>query len=215
MAQAASARPRRESGLDDRPRSARYSDRQIAGLRALSALGADDLIGGRDAPAIHPLPGGAGRDYRRDDRRHSRRGAAALQARQKPAGSLARDYEIPEITFKPRRWLALLPVLIITGGSYYLHNTGSLERIIADRALLAGWLTALAFVLVQLVLAWSQKPVKVSPRQRAELDRLRVTVVIPCYNEDPQILDRTIVSLFRQTRLPEHIEVVDDGSTVD
>src|SRR5262249_29205547 len=89
------------------------------------------------------------------------------------------------------------------------------QRIIADRPLLATWLTTLAFILIQLVLAWFQKPVKVNVRQQAALDRLRVTVVIPCYNEDPQILGRTIVSLFRQTRLPDHIEVVDDGSTVD
>jgi hyaluronan synthase len=73
----------------------------------------------------------------------------------------------------------------------------------------------LLFIVIQLVLAWLQKPVTVSRREQEELDRLYVTVVIPCYNEDPQILDRTIVSLMRQTRLPDHIEVVDDGSTVD
>jgi hyaluronan synthase len=215
MTHAASAGQRRHFDLDDPPRSGHYTDRQVAGLRALSELGADDLVGGRYAPTVHPFPVGADRDYRRNDRRHSRRGAAVLQARQEPAGSLARDYAIPEIIFKPRRWLALLPVVVITAGSYYLHDTGSLQRIIADRPLLATWLATLAFIVIQLVLAWSQKPIKVNPRQQAVLDRLRVTVVIPCYNEDPQILDRTIVSLFRQTRLPDHIEVVDDGSTVD
>lgn len=228
MTQAASDRQRRYSALDYPLRSGHYSDKQITGLRALSALDAEDLVGGHDAPAVHPLPVGAGRDHRRNDGRHSRRSAALLQARQEPAGSLARDYAIPEIIFKPRRWLALLPVLVITAGSYYLHGTGTLQRIIADVTpesksfslddalpLLATWMTTLTFVVVQLVLAWSQKPVKVNPRQQAVLDRLRVTVVIPCYNEDPQILDRTIVSLVRQTRLPDHIEVVDDGSTVD
>jgi hyaluronan synthase len=215
MTQPASAGQRRHLDLDGHPRSGYYMDRQVAGLRVLSALGADDLVGGRNASAVHPLPVRPDRDNRRNDRRHSRRGAAVLQARQEPAGSLARDYAIPEIIFKPRRWLALLPVLVITAGSYYLHDTGSLQRIIADRTLLATWLTTLAFIVIQLVLAWWQKPVKVNARQQALLDRLRVTVVIPCYNEDPQILDRTIVSLFRQTRLPDHIEVVDDGSTVD
>ncbi len=145
----------------------------------------------------------------------ARRRSPVFQARQEPAGSLARDYAIPEITFRSRRWLALLPVVMITAGSIYLHNAGALDRMIADPALLATWATTLAFVVIQLVLAWSQKPAKVNPREQAELDRLRVTVVIPCYNEDPQILDRTIVSLVRQTRLPDHIEVVDDGSTVD
>jgi hyaluronan synthase len=100
-------------------------------------------------------------------------------------------------------------------GSIYLHDDGALTRIIADPALLGTWTVTLAFIVLQLVLAWSQKPVTVSQREQAGLDQLFVTVVIPCYNEDPRILDRTIVSLFCQTRLPDHIEVVDDGSSVD
>jgi hyaluronan synthase len=104
---------------------------------------------------------------------------------------------------------------MITGGSIYLHDSGALTRVLADPALLGTWTVTLAFIVLQLVLAWSQKPVSVSPREQAALDQLYVTVVIPCYNEDSRILDRTIVSLFRQTRLPDHIEVIDDGSTVD
>ena len=104
---------------------------------------------------------------------------------------------------------------MIICGSIYLHDTGAQSRIIADPALLGTWTVTLAFIVLQLVLAWSQKPATVTPRQQAGLDQIYVTVVIPCYNEDPRILDRTIVSLFRQTRLPDHIEVIDDGSTVD
>ncbi|HEX6920093.1 MAG TPA: glycosyltransferase family 2 protein, partial [Actinomycetes bacterium] len=215
MTQAASARQRRVHDLDSSPRSGRYSDRQTAGLRALTDMGADEAAGERHASAVHPLPVGADRDHRRYDRADSRRRATVLPPREESSGSLARYYEIPEITFRPRRWLALLPVLMITCGSVYLHDAGELNRVIADPALLGTWTVTLAFIVLQLVLAWSQKPVTVSPREQAGLDHLYVTVVIPCYNEDPRILDRTIVSLYRQTRLPDHIEVVDDGSTVD
>lgn len=215
MTQAASARQRSHHGLDSAPRSGRYPDRQTAGLRALTDLGDDEAAGVRHASTVHPLPVGADRHHRWDDRPDSGRRAPALPPRQESSGSLARYYEIPEITFRPRRWLALLPVAVITGGSIYLHDNASLSRMIDDPALLGTWTVTLAFIVLQLVLAWSQKPVTVSPREQAGLDQLYVTVVIPCYNEDPRILDRTIVSLFRQTRLPDHIEVVDDGSTVD
>jgi hyaluronan synthase len=215
MTQAASARQRRRQSVDRSPTSGRYPDQQTAGLRALTELGEQEAAGVRHASAVHPLPVGADRHHRRDDRPDSHRRAPVLPAREESAGSLARYYEIPEITFRPRRWLALLPVAAITCGSIYLHQADALTRVIADPALLGTWAVTLAFIVLQLVLAWSQKPATVSPRQQAALDQLYVTVVIPCYNEDPRILDRTIVSLLRQTRLPDHIEVVDDGSTVD
>ena len=105
--------------------------------------------------------------------------------------------------------------MAIVGGSFYLHKAGVLNRMVADPVLLASWVVTLLFIVTQLVLAWSQKPLTASRGQQEKLDRLYVSVVIPCYNEDPQILDRTIVSLMRQTRLPNHVEIVDDGSTVD
>jgi len=77
------------------------------------------------------------------------------------------------------------------------------------------WALSLGFVLAQLVLSWSQRPFTVTPAQRAKLERLAVAAVVPCYNEDPAILDRTIYSLFHQTRQLNWIIVVDDGSRVD
>ncbi len=106
-------------------------------------------------------------------------------------------------------------MVAIAGGSVYLHRTGLGSSVLKDPVLLASWVITVAFILAQLALAWMQRPFTVNRRQQAELDRLYVTVVIPCYNEDPKILDRTILSLMRQTRLPNHVEVVDDGSSVD
>ncbi len=214
MTQAASAR-RRSTYAADYPDYHPQAARQAAGPGALSGLAADGRFGVSDAPAVHPFPARADRYHRGDDA-HDRGGRPAiLPARERRPGYLAHDYEIPEITFRPRRWLAVLPVLAVAGGSLYLHEAGLQGGIVADPALLATWAFTLLFIVIQLVLAWSQKPVTVSRREQEELDRLYVTVVIPCYNEDAQILDRTIVSLTRQTRLPDHIEVVDDGSTVD
>ena len=93
-----------------------------------------------------------------------------------------------------------LPLVAITAGSLMLHRAKFTPRSLDSPWLLAMWGISLGFVLIQLVLAWRQKPFTVTRRQGAQLDSLKVTVVIPCYNEDPAILDRTIYSLFRQTR---------------
>jgi hyaluronan synthase len=42
---------------------------------------------------------------------------------------------------------------------------------------------------------------------------LQVVVAVPCYNEDPILLDRCLWALARRTRKPAPVHVVDDGST--
>lgn len=49
-------------------------------------------------------------------------------------------------------------------------------------------------------------------RSGRDASRLRVTVAVPCYNEDPAILRASLESMLAQTRLPGHVYVVDDGS---
>lgn len=139
-----------------------------------------------------------------------------LPTRQDDHGSIAQpQYRIPDVSFRRLPYLMWLPLGAITAGSVVLHR-GKLTASAFDSPwLLAMWGISLGFVLTQLVLAWRQKPFTVTRRQGAQLAVLKVTVVIPCYNEDPAILDRTIYSLFRQTRLPGHVVVVDDGSTCD
>lgn len=48
-----------------------------------------------------------------------------------------------------------------------------------------------------------------------DLSLLRVDVVVPVYNEDPDLLAAGLRSLARQTRLPRAVWVVDDGSQRD
>jgi len=77
------------------------------------------------------------------------------------------------------------------------------------------WSVAFAWMGLQWVLSWLDKPRKVTPREQRRLNAMRVTVIIPLYNEDPQVVDRALYALSRQTRRPDRVEVVDDGSTVD
>jgi hyaluronan synthase len=78
------------------------------------------------------------------------------------------------------------------------------------------WLLAAMVTAFQWIVSWWDKPWKVSgPEEQAWLDSLFVCVNIPVFNEDPELLDRSIWALFNQTRVPQLIDIVDDGSTVD
>lgn len=145
---------------------------------------------------------------------HSYRSPPLLPPREVGYRPLAHEYDIPDVTFRPLRGLALVPLVIVAAGSLLLHGAVG-GRLLSQPWMVAAWGAAAVFILVQLFLAWQQTPFTVTKRQLAQLDRLWVTVNIPVYNEDPAILDRTIYALFRQTRLPDHVQVVDDGSAQD
>jgi hyaluronan synthase len=72
----------------------------------------------------------------------------------------------------------------------------------------AGAVTIAVFLLfcIRLLLAWGSSPAEGEP---PECD---VSVVLPLYNEDPELLRRCLESLARQTYLPQRVWLVDDGS---
>lgn len=75
----------------------------------------------------------------------------------------------------------------------------------------------LAFGLLvwQVCLYSLERPRTTTPRQQAQLNRLRVTVAVPLYNEDPGYLHKCLASILTQRRPPQWVYVVDDGSAVD
>lgn len=111
--------------------------------------------------------------------------------------------------------MIVVPLTMIAAGSLYLHRRAIGATSPTADLMYCVWALSLGFVLTQLTLAWLQRPFKTTEAQQAKLDRLAVAAVIPCYNEDPAILDRTIYSLFAQTRPLDWVIVVDDGSTED
>jgi hyaluronan synthase len=68
-----------------------------------------------------------------------------------------------------------------------------------------------SFLAGKLFLATMSKPVE--SHDDALLSSLRVTVVIPVHNEDPALLQLCLDSLGTQTRLPDKVHLIDDGST--
>lgn len=127
---------------------------------------------------------------------------------------LPHRYEIPEVRLLRSRYAPVVVMTFLAIGAWTLYRVFSLDRAFHGHDASALLWTAL-FVAAghQIALAWFDKPFTVTLAQQVRLDQLRVTVNVPLYNEDPAVIDRTIYALFRQSRLPNRIQVVDDGST--
>lgn len=127
---------------------------------------------------------------------------------------LEHAYDIPEVTLRPGRRLRIaagIMAVLVMWGSY---RCISLDRELYGHASEALLWTALFLVSAQyFVISWFDRPFAITLAQQAKLDRLIVTVNVPVFNEDPAVLDRVLYALFSQTRLPNYVEVVDDGST--
>ena len=96
--------------------SARLDD-ELAAL--LAAGGYDHEIGSR---FVRPGPVDIVRDDRGFRDSDSYRDPPVLPPREIGHGPLAHEYDIPDVTFRPLRGLALFPLLIVTAGSLLLHG---------------------------------------------------------------------------------------------
>jgi len=124
-------------------------------------------------------------------------------------------YEIPRVTIKRPRasvWVCLVGALLIVLMVRHVWFIVSWHRY---RDLTVIWLMYFVVTAGQWAVSWLERPFTVDAAQQAKLDGLRVTGSVPVFNEDPQVLDRVLYALFCQTRLPDRVQVVDDGSAVD
>lgn len=139
---------------------------------------------------------------------------SALAARKRPRGYLGRHYNIPEVRFKsvrPLLWVVLVDVAIVAAvrrADFFLIYQ-------QDRLLMGIWAAIFVLTAAQWFMSWRERPFTVSRQWQARLDRMKVAVNIPVYNEDPALVDRALYALFTQTRLPDEVQIVDDGSSVD
>lgn len=79
--------------------------------------------------------------------------------------------------------------------------------------LAAVWAVTFLLLLTQTVMYHCERPRSLTPRIKRQLDALHVAVLMPTFNEDEGYLRLGLESLLRQTRLPDSVHVVDDGST--
>ncbi|BAJ27055.1 MULTISPECIES: glycosyltransferase [Kitasatospora] len=116
-----------------------------------------------------------------------------------------------------RRTLLLLGTAALALAYLAAHHVLAAGRLPDGDAPPLATVYALAFgwFLLRTVLAYLERPYRATPAQQAALDRAHLAALVPVYNEDPGWLRRCLDSLLRQTRPPDSIHVVDDGSTVD
>lgn len=79
--------------------------------------------------------------------------------------------------------------------------------------LAAVWSITFLLLLAQTLMYHCERVCQPSPRPRRQLDALHVAVLVPVYNEDPGYLRYGLESLLAQTRRPDSVHLVDDGST--
>ena len=122
---------------------------------------------------------------------------------------------MPRARFARPGVIILCGLLAFTGFALWglFHIFGAVAHSGAGQANL-GMVWLVCFLLLWWVpLAWFDRPVRATAEQHAALDELTVTVQIPVYNEDPEILWACLCSVLAQTRPVQRVRVVDDGST--
>lgn len=124
-------------------------------------------------------------------------------------------YDIPTVELRRPRaalWLAGVGLMLAV---FSVRHVWFIVAFRQERVMTVIWLLFFLITGFQWIVSWMERPFTTDESQQEELDRLWVTVCVPIFNEDPEVLDRVLYSLFSQTRLPNKVEVVDDGSKVD
>ena len=125
------------------------------------------------------------------------------------------EYKIPQVSIcRPRSYVVITGVSIILAflsirHAWFIMSWGTY------RPLAILWTMYFVITALQWGLSWFERPFAVDKFRQHKLDSMLITVNIPVYNEDPEVLDRVLYALFHQTRLPNYVQVVDDGSKVD
>ncbi|MFJ3993243.1 glycosyltransferase [Streptomyces sp. NPDC090032] len=75
------------------------------------------------------------------------------------------------------------------------------------------WISLFLVFLLQTFMYHLERVPHLTDRARRQLDALHVSILVPVYNEDPGYLRLGLESFLRQTRMPDSVHIVDDGST--
>jgi hyaluronan synthase len=124
-------------------------------------------------------------------------------------------YHIPRVTVRRQKPALLVIVTVLTCLVFLVRHLWYVDRWSHYRLITIIWTVTFLIFAAQWVVSWLERPYTVTAAQQARLDRMRVTVNVPVWNEEPLILDRVLYSLFHQTRLPDRVQVVDDCSDLE
>lgn len=121
-----------------------------------------------------------------------------------------------EVTRRGRTAALIAFLTMIALAGWCAHHVVQTLEAIHGRGTQFGLLFTAGFcwIVLQTILYYLERPVPAwSWHEEHVLDRLKVVVPVPVYNEDPEFLRRCLWSLLAQSRRPDLIYIVDDGST--
>ncbi|WP_255305832.1 glycosyltransferase family A protein [Streptomyces sp. Wb2n-11] len=75
------------------------------------------------------------------------------------------------------------------------------------------WTALFVVFMVQTLMYHLEHPRRLSARGARQLSGLHVAILMPVHNEDPGCLKLGLESFLTQTRRPDSVHIVDDGST--
>ncbi|MEU0156916.1 glycosyltransferase [Micromonospora fulviviridis] len=112
------------------------------------------------------------------------------------------------------RFLFAAAVVLAAAAAWTAHHILAVLNVIDGGGHRFTLVYAVMFMMLvwQLGAAYLERPAKATDRMREQLDRLNVVGLVPAYNEDPAALRACLESMIFQTRKPQAIYVVDDGS---
>jgi hyaluronan synthase len=93
------------------------------------------------------------------------------------------------------------------------HVAGLAAPSASDTTLSFVWLLTFVLLSWTTILAAFERQVETTAIAESVLDRLHVAVLVPVHNEDPALLKECLHSLLRQSRRPNSVYIVDDGTT--
>ena len=108
--------------------------------------------------------------------------------------------------------LPLLAVIGVWATGHAMAMTQWAGRAGADRGLTVAYTATFLLFAWQALLFLLDRPAKTTHRQQSNLDALRVLVAVPTFDEPYEAVQSTVTALLNQSRLPDVIYVVDDGS---
>jgi hyaluronan synthase len=182
--------------------------RQAAGIRFLVEPG--NTVGeGNETASVRPDGNHHldGCSLRRADHAYP----LGVAARKACRGALTDAYDIPDVAVRPVRKAPYALVATAVAVIGLARHADFITVYGRYRVLMASWTIVFVLALAQWALSLRERPFTGWSRR---LDTLRVVVSLPVYNEDAPTLDRVLYALACQTRLPDVVHVVDDGSRI-
>lgn len=111
-----------------------------------------------------------------------------------------------------RKHTSILPLLAIV---VLVSTSRALSILLHTGVFLPAALLGFLWLLFSLGASALHRDVKLTPQEERSLDDKRVNVVIPLKNEDPEAFRQLLESISKQSRLPQKVHVVDNGSNND